>query len=58
MKVLWLRIYLESINQVQRVGYGVKIKPILDTLDLVIVKADHGEGKNWLVYFFYCCLSR
>ena len=40
-----------------RVGYGVKIKPILDTLDLVIVKADHGEGKRagWLTSFTVAC---
>lgn len=36
-----------------RVGYGVKIKPVMDSLDLVIVKAEWGEGKraNWLTSF-------
>ncbi len=29
-----------------RVGFGMKIKPILETLDLIIVKADYGEGKR------------
>ncbi len=40
-----------------RVGHGVKIKPILETLDLVIVKADTGEGKRagWLSSFTVAC---
>ncbi|MEA3229825.1 MAG: ATP-dependent DNA ligase [archaeon] len=29
-----------------RVGYGIKIKPIMDTLDLAVVGADYGEGKR------------
>ncbi len=42
-----------------RVGYGVKIKPILETLDLIIVKADYGEGKRagWLSSFTVACLD-
>lgn len=33
-----------------RVGYGVKIKPVMETLDVVIVGAEWGEGKRsqWL----------
>ncbi len=40
-----------------RVGYGVKIKPVLEPLDLVIVKADYGEGKRagWLTSFTVAC---
>ena len=40
-----------------RVGYGVKIKPILETLDLVIVKAEHGEGKRagWFTSYTVAC---
>lgn len=40
-----------------RVGYGVKVKPILETLDLVIVKADYGEGKRtgWLTSYTVAC---
>lgn len=40
-----------------RVGYGVKIKPVLETLDLVIVKAEWGEGKRkkWLSSFTVAC---
>ncbi len=36
-----------------RVGYMVKIKPILDTLDLVILGGEYGEGKrsNWISSF-------
>ena len=42
-----------------RVGYGVKIKPVLETLDLVIVKADYGEGKRagWLSSYTIACYS-
>ncbi len=40
-----------------RVGYGVKIKPTMDTLDLVIVGAEWGEGKrvNMLSSFTVAC---
>jgi len=42
-----------------RVGYGVKIKPILETLDLVIVKAETGEGKRagWLSSYTVACFD-
>lgn len=40
-----------------RVGYGVKIKPKADTFDLVIVKAEWGEGKRskWLTSYTVAC---
>jgi DNA ligase 1 len=40
-----------------RVGYGVKVKPILETLDLVITGAEWGEGKraSWLSSFTISC---
>lgn len=40
-----------------RVGYMVKIKPTMETLDLVIVGAEWGEGKraNWLTSFTLAC---
>jgi len=40
-----------------RVGYGVKVKPTMETLDLVIVGATWGEGKraNWLSSFIIAC---
>jgi len=40
-----------------RVGYGVKIKPILETLDLIIIKAETGEGKRvgWLSSYTVAC---
>lgn len=40
-----------------RVGYGVKIKPSMETLDLVIVGAEWGEGKRsgWLSSFTIAC---
>jgi len=43
-----------------RVGYGVKVKPVLETLDLVIVKADYGEGKRtgWLTSFTVACYDK
>jgi len=41
-----------------RVGYGVKVKPILETLDLIITGAEWGEGKRakWLSSFELSCL--
>ncbi|MBD3310255.1 ATP-dependent DNA ligase [Candidatus Woesearchaeota archaeon] len=42
-----------------RVGYGVKIKPVMETLDLVIVGATWGEGKRsaWLSSFTLACID-
>jgi len=40
-----------------RVGYMYKVKPIMETLDLVIVGAEWGEGRraNWLATFLLAC---
>ncbi len=40
-----------------RVGHMVKVKPVLDTMDLVIVAAEWGEGKRsgWLTSFTVAC---
>ncbi len=40
-----------------RVGYGVKVKPVMETLDLVIVGAEWGAGKRakWLSSFVLAC---
>lgn len=40
-----------------RVGFGVKVKPTMETLDLVIVGAEWGEGKRsaWLSSFTLAC---
>lgn len=40
-----------------RVGYMLKIKPTMETLDLVIVGAEWGEGKraNWLSSLLLAC---
>ncbi len=40
-----------------RVGYMVKLKPVMETLDLVIVEADWGEGRrsDWLGSFLLAC---
>jgi DNA ligase-1 len=42
-----------------RVGFMVKMKPVLDTLDVVIVGAEWGEGKRsgWLTSFVIACLD-
>ncbi|MDO8628801.1 MAG: ATP-dependent DNA ligase [Nanoarchaeota archaeon] len=39
------------------IGYMAKLKPVLETLDLVITKADWGEGKRsrWLSSFTVAC---
>ena len=40
-----------------RVGYGIKIKPIKETLDLAISGAEWGKGRrsNWLSSFTLAC---
>lgn len=40
-----------------RVGYMVKLKPVMETLDLVIVEADWGEGRRsqWLGSYTLAC---
>lgn len=40
-----------------RVGFGMKIKPIMEPLDLVIVAAEWGEGKRskWFASFTLAC---
>ncbi len=40
-----------------RVGFGVKVKPTMETLDLIIVRAEWGEGKRsgWLSSFTLAC---
>ena len=44
----------------RRVGYMVKLKPTLETLDLVIVGAEWGEGKRagWLTSFVVAALDK
>ena len=41
----------------KRVGQGVKVKPVMEPLDLVIVEAEWGEGKRakWLSSFTVAC---
>lgn len=54
-------IMLKSLNAPykpgSRVGYMVKLKPVMETLDLVIVAAEWGEGKRagWLTSFTIAC---
>jgi DNA ligase-1 len=40
-----------------RVGYGVKVKPVMESLDLVIVGAEWGTGKRsgWLTSYVLAC---
>ncbi len=42
-----------------RVGCGVKIKPVMDSLDLAVVGAEWGEGKRagWLTSFTLACIN-
>jgi len=49
---------LESIYKPgSRVGFGLKIKPVMESLDLTIVGAEWGTGKraNWLSSFTLAC---
>ncbi len=41
----------------RRVGYWLKVKPVMETLELVIVGAEWGRGKrsNWLSSFTLAC---
>ncbi len=42
-----------------RVGYGMKIKAMKEPLDLIIVKAEYGEGKRagWFSSFTVACID-
>ncbi|MFW5746374.1 MAG: ATP-dependent DNA ligase, partial [Nanoarchaeota archaeon] len=42
-----------------RVGFMVKVKPIMETLDLVVTEATWGEGKrsDWLTSFLVGCID-
>jgi len=42
-----------------RVGFMIKLKPVMETLDLVIVGATWGEGKraSWLTSFTIACMG-
>jgi DNA ligase 1 len=44
-------------RQGRRVGYIVKMKPLVNDLDLVIVGAEYGSGKRagWLTSYFVAC---
>ncbi len=54
-------IMMKSLNAIykpgSRVGFGVKLKAVMDNLDLAIVAAEWGEGKraNWLTSFTVAC---
>jgi DNA ligase-1 len=41
----------------RRVGYWLKVKPVMETLDLVIIGAEWGTGKraNWLSSYVLAC---
>ena len=41
----------------KRVGYGVKLKPVMETLDLVVIGGEWGEGKrsSWISSFIVAC---
>jgi DNA ligase 1 len=41
----------------RRTGYGVKVKPVMESLDLVIVGAEWGTGKRsgWLTSYVLAC---
>ncbi|MBI2147273.1 ATP-dependent DNA ligase [Candidatus Woesearchaeota archaeon] len=43
-----------------RVGFGVKVKPVMETLDLVITGAEWGTGKRsgWLSSYVVACMDK
>lgn len=43
----------------RRIGYGVKLKPVMEELDLVITKAEWGTGKRgrWITSYTVSCLD-
>ncbi len=56
---IMVKSLIEGYQPGSRVGYGMKVKPIMETLDVVIVGAEHGEGKRagWLSSFVIACLD-
>ncbi len=42
-----------------RIGYGIKVKPLMESLDLTITGAEWGQGRraNWLSSFILACKS-
>jgi DNA ligase 1 len=56
-------VMVKNLNAVyepgSRVGYGIKLKPVMDSLDLVIIEAEWGEGKrtNSLTSFTLACIN-
>jgi len=42
-----------------RVGFGMKLKPVMESLDLVIVNAEWGDGKrtSWLTSYTIACID-
>ncbi|OYT32377.1 DNA ligase [Candidatus Woesearchaeota archaeon ex4484_78] len=57
-------VMVKNLNGVykpgSRVGYGVKVKPVMETVDAVIVAAEWGEGKrsDWLASFTIAVLDK
>ncbi len=56
-------IMLKNLNSIykpgSRVGFGLKLKPTMDPLDLVIIGAEWGQGKRsgWLTSFDVACVN-
>jgi DNA ligase 1 len=56
-------IMVKNLNGIykpgSRVGYGMKVKPVMEPLDLVIVGAEWGQGKRsgWLTSYTIACLK-
>src|SRR3989338_1836645 len=48
-----------SYQQGRKVGFMVKVKPVVNDIDLVIVGAEHGSGKRagWLTSYIIACRS-
>lgn len=57
---IMMKVLDAPYKQGRRVGYMVKLKPVVKDLDLVIVGAEYGSGKRagWLTSFVVACKTR
>ena len=59
-KVVMMKSLNSPYKPGSRVGYGVKVKAVMDAFDAVIIGAEWGEGKRsaWLSSFEIACINQ